>query len=173
MRVVSPFVINFASLKKGNHIFNFNIDIKFFESFDYFDFKSVDLKTTLELEKQETMLGLLFKTSGHIIVPCDLSLENFKMPFLSNLSLAVKFGKTFSEESDEILILPHGSHQIDISQYIFEMVVLSIPIKKVHPGIKNGTLNSDILIKLNSLKPKEKKTQSENDSRWDKLKDLL
>jgi|TARA_B110000438_G_scaffold303632_1_gene366103 uncharacterized metal-binding protein YceD (DUF177 family) len=170
---LNPFVIKFAGLKEGSHKFNFKIDTKFFEGFDYFDFKSAELETKLELEKQETILNLMLKTKGDILVPCDLSMENFKMPVLTNFSLTIKFGEIYCDESDEILILPHGSHQIDISQYIYEMVVLSVPLKKIHPGIKDGSLNSDILERLKLLQPKEKETPSEYDSRWDKLKDLL
>ena len=170
---LNPFVINFAGLKSGSHNFNFNIDTKFFEGFDYFDFKSVELETKLELDKQQTTLNFLFNTNGNILVPCDLTTEDFRMPVLSNLNLHVKFGEIYSDESDEILILPYGTHQIDISQYIYEMVILSVPLKKIHPGIKDGSLNSDILERLKLLQPKEKETPSEYDSRWDKLKDLL
>ena len=53
-------------------------------------------------------------------------------------------------DDDEILILPHGSHEIQIAQYIYEMIVLSVPQKKVHPGIADGTLKSEILEKLKS-----------------------
>jgi uncharacterized metal-binding protein YceD (DUF177 family) len=58
------------------------------------------------------------------------------------------------------------------------MIVLSIPLRRVHPGIKDGSLKSDVLDKLNELKVKEKKTdkiqKEENiDPRWDKLKQLL
>jgi uncharacterized metal-binding protein YceD (DUF177 family) len=173
MTGLNPFVINFAVLKRGKHSFSFVIDIKFFEGFDYFDFKSVELETKFELEKQERMLHLFFETTGKISVPCDLSMEYFEMPVLSNFNLAVKFGKIYSDESDEILILPYGSHQIDISHYIYEMVVLSVPLRKIHPGIKDGSLNSEILERLKLLEPKEKKMPSESDPRWDKLKDLL
>ncbi len=173
MRGLNPFVINFAGLKRGKHSFSFVIDIKFFEGFDYFDFKSVELETKLEFEKQERMLHLFFETKGEISVPCDLSMEYFEMPILSKLNLAVKFGKIYNDESDEILILPHGSYQMDISHYIYEMVVLSVPLRKIHPGIKDGSLNSEILVKLKLLDPKEKNMPSESDSRWDKLKDLL
>jgi uncharacterized metal-binding protein YceD (DUF177 family) len=173
MSDLNSFVINFAGLKKGNHKFNFNIDNKFFEGFDYFDFKSADIECKLELEKQETLLSLILKINGNIVIPCDVSMEFFEMPVLGSFNLAVKFGDRFNDESDEILILPHGSYQLNISQYIFEMVVLKVPLKRVHPGIKDGSLNSDILNRLKLLEPKEKKNSSELDSRWDKLKDLL
>ena len=70
-------------------------------------------------------------------------------------------------------ILPYGSHQIDVAHYIYEMNVLSIPQKKIHPGIKNGTLKSEVLEKLKDLDPKKKSLSDEIDPRWDKLKDLL
>jgi uncharacterized metal-binding protein YceD (DUF177 family) len=53
------------------------------------------------------------------------------------------------------------------------MNVLSIPQKKIHPGIKNGTLKSEVLEKLKDLDPQKKSHSDEIDPRWDKLKDLL
>jgi uncharacterized metal-binding protein YceD (DUF177 family) len=52
------------------------------------------------------------------------------------------------------------------------MVILSVPAKKVHPGIKNGTLSSDILERLKELQPGENKSKH-TDPRWDTLKKLL
>ena len=169
----NPFVINFAGLKQGFHNFNFNIDKKFFEGYDYFDFEGVELITKVSFEKQERILNILFNISGNVKVCCDVSMELFKMPVKSNFNLTVKFGKIYNNENDDLLFLPYGAHQIDISKYIFEMAILSIPIKKVHPGIKDGSLKSDLLQRLKLLEPKEKKFPSKIDHRWNKLKDLL
>jgi len=87
--------------------------------------------------------------------------------------MVVKFGEELNDDNDEILIIPHGEHQINVSQFIYEMIVLSIPRKKIHPGINDGTLKSDILEKLEELKPKEKKNLNEIDPRWEDLKKLL
>jgi uncharacterized metal-binding protein YceD (DUF177 family) len=46
----------------------------------------------------------------------------------------VQFGEQFNNDNEELLILPHGEHQIDIKQYIYEMIVLSVPLKRTHPG---------------------------------------
>ena len=76
-----------------------------------------------------------------------------------------------------MLILTHGEHEIDVEQYIYEMIALSVPLKRVHPGVKDGTLQSEALTKLNELKVKEQKEESKQeediDPRWDKLKKLL
>ena len=92
----------------------------------------------------------------------------------SKLKLVVKFGEAYNDEDDEILIIPHGEHQFNIAQYIYEMLVLVVPQKRVHPGVEDGTLQSDILDKLEELQPKENTKPSEDtDPRWDDLKKLL
>jgi len=54
------------------------------------------------------------------------------------------------------------------------MIILSVPAKRIHPGIKDGTLNSEVIEKLKELAPKEaKKDKEETDPRWDTLKKLL
>ena len=88
--------------------------------------------------------------------------------------MVVKFGEEYNDEDDEILILPHGEHQLNIAQYVYEMLVLAVPQKRIHPGIEDGTLQSEVLDKLNELQPKEKRSnKEENDPRWDELKKLL
>jgi uncharacterized metal-binding protein YceD (DUF177 family) len=89
----------------------------------------------------------------------------------------VQFGEQFNNDNEELLILPFGEHQLDIKQYIYEMIVLSVPLRKTHPGIKKGTLKTPALDKLNELSVKKIKKEviqeQDIDPRWDKLKKLL
>jgi uncharacterized metal-binding protein YceD (DUF177 family) len=120
------------------------------------------------------MMELELKAQGTVNLACDLTSEPFDQPIESNLDLVIKFGEEFNDEDDEILVIPHGSHQFNIAQYIYEMGVLSVPTKRVHPGIADGTLDSEILRKLEELQPKEvKNEENEIDPRWDALKSLL
>ena len=48
-----------------------------------------------------------------------------------------------------------------------------MPLKKIHPGIKNGTLKNEILKKLEQLDPQNKKPAIRKDPRWEKLESLL
>jgi uncharacterized metal-binding protein YceD (DUF177 family) len=102
---------------------------------------------------------------------------NFDLPIKSKMKLIVRFGEEFNNDNEELLILPFGEFEVDIAQYIYEMIVLSVPLRRVHPGVKDGTLESEALKKLNELAVKETKKenkQEENiDPRWDKLKQLL
>lgn len=177
MKVTNEFLIPFIGLKLGKHHFEFQINKKFFENFDYHEFEDCDIKIAIVLEKKSTLLELDFKQKGTVHVPCDLTNEMFDLPVKAKLHLVVQFGDDFNNDNEELLILPHGEHQLDVSQYIYEMIVLSVPFKRVHPGIKDGSLNTEALDKLTELSVKEKKQnnikQEEIDPRWDKLKQLL
>ena len=173
MEQFSEFLVPFIGLKDGLHRFDFKIDNKFFEGFDFLDFQKVNIHVGLIFEKKPTLLELNFRAKGHVTVPCDITTEPFNQPIVTDYKLVVKFGSVENSDDDEILILPHGSHEIQIAQYIYEMIVLSVPQKKVHPGIADGTLKSEILEKLKDLQPQEKHISDEIDPRWDKLKELL
>lgn len=174
MKQSKEFLIPFIGLKIGKHQFEYRVTKAFFEDFEYDDFEDCDIKVHVVLEKKSTMLELDFKHSGTVHVPCDLTGEPFDLPVKGKLHLVVQFGDTFNNDNEELLVVPHGEHQIDISQYVYEMIVLSVPQKRVHPGVKDGTLQSPALEKLDELSVREAdKTEEETDPRWDSLKKLL
>ena len=51
------------------------------------------------------------------------------------------------------------------------MIVLSMPIRNVHPDVENGTIDSEILNRLKEFDINKEKN-SNFDARWDKLKEL-
>ena len=173
MEAMKEFTIPFVGLKEGKHQFEFTIDKTFFAHFEYDDFSQASLQGQLTLDKKSTFLELHFQVSGPVVLPCDVSMELFDYPRAVDFDLIVKFGIPPDKPSDEILILPEGSYQIDVGQYFYEMVVLSLPQKRVHPGIEDGTLKSEIVEKLKALEPKETHLKGSEDPRWNKLKDLL
>lgn len=168
------FNIPFSGLKQGKHHFNYQIDNTFFDSFGYDEFNDANIALDVVLHKTSTMLELDFEAAGTVNVDCDITSEPFDQPITAALHLVVKFGEEYNDEDDDILILPHGEHQLNVAQYIYEMVVLAVPQKRVHPGIEDGTLKSEALEKLQELQPKEKRSdKEESDPRWDELKKLL
>ena len=176
MNNLKEYLIPFVGLKIGKHQFDYQIDNTFFKNFDYDEYNAVSVKVDIVLEKKSTMLELDFKHKGTVNVPCDVSGEEFDLPIKGKLKLLVKFGDAFNDENEELLILPHGEYQVDVSQYIYELIILSVPLRRVHPGVKDGSL-SDVIEKLESLSPKEnKKEEQQNndiDPRWENLKKLL
>lgn len=180
MNKKKDYLIPFIGLKLGKHQFEYQLNKAFFEIFDYQEFNDLDIKVNVVLEKKSTLLELAFKHKGTVNVPCDMTNEEFDLPIKGKMNLIVRFGDEFNNDNEELLILPHGEFQIDISQYIYEMIVLSVPLRRIHPGIKDGSLNTEALTKLKELSIKELKKehtkeqkQENTDPRWDKLKQLL
>jgi uncharacterized metal-binding protein YceD (DUF177 family) len=176
MKQLGEYLIPFIGLKLGKHQFEYQINNTFFEDFDFDEFENSAVKVNVVLEKKSTFMELTLKHKGTVNVPCDLTGEFFDLPVKGKINVVVQFGEQFNNDNEELLILPHGEHQLDIKQYIYELIVLSIPLKKTHPGIKDGTLKTPALDKLKELSlnhQKQKIEQEEIDPRWDKLKQLL
>ncbi|GGD17896.1 DNA-binding protein [Hyunsoonleella pacifica] len=172
---MKEYIIPFIGLKVGNHNFEYKIDQTFFDYFEYEDFNDVKVKVDVSLNKKATLLELHFKISGYVNINCDLTNEPYDQNIENSFDLVVKFGQEYNDENIDILILPHGEYEINIQQYIYELVVLAVPAKRIHPGVEDGTLSSEILDKLEELSPKEKKEKEDKDidPRWNTLKKLL
>lgn len=179
MKDLKEFDISFIGLKEGNHQFEYIIDNKFFDFFKYDEFTNSNIRVTVSFLKKTTMFELNFQSTGWVEVACDLTNENYQQPINSEIDLIVKFGHEYNDENEEILIIPHTEYKINIAQYIYEAIVLSVPLKRVHPGVLDGSLKSDVLEKLKELEVKEIKDLDQEiednikeiDPRWQKLKE--
>lgn len=189
------FLIQFTGLKLGEHQFEYHIENDFFDMFNYSEFNSTNIQVNITMLKKTTMLELQFSHKGTINVPCDVTNEDFDLPIEGNLNLLVKFGEEFNNDSEDLLILPQGEFQLNVMQYIYEMIALSVPYKRIHPDIaadyeeeETGDeldfLDSDDLEMINEDNAdndeennNETEENSDNnkdtDPRWDKLKQLL
>ena len=166
------FVIPFRGLKEGEHQFDYIINNSFFEVYPYEDILDADINVHLNFIKKSTLFELGFTAIGNVKVFCDISNESYLQPIEGALDLVIKFGDDYNNENEDILIIPYGEYEVDIDQYLYEMIVLSIPLKKIHPGIIDGSLKTDILDRLEELQPNKEQNNNSIDPRWDKLKGL-
>ena len=177
MRELKEFTIPFVGLKLGQHSFHFEITNSFFEHFEYDEFNATAIKLTALLDKKTTLLEFTLSFEGTVNVQCDITNEPFNQDISGTYHFVVKFGEAYNDENEDLLIIPHGSYEVNIQQYIYESIVLSLPSRLIHPGIEDGSLKSDILDKLEELSPKQSNETidegAEVDPRWDELKKLL
>ena len=170
MKDLKQFNIPFVGLKEGKHLFQYKVDNTFFELYNYNEFEKSSINVTLEFVKKSTLFELEFTASGTVNVPCDVTNEYFDLEITATLPLVVKFGQEYNDENEEILILPHEVYKFSVAQFIYEMIVLGIPNKRVHPKVLDGTMETEA---LEQLEIKEEKTVETTDPRWDKLKNLI
>ena len=173
MKDLKQFNIPFVGLKEGSHVFNYTIDNKFFEAFNFDEYNNSSIEVSLNFLKKSTLFELIFKAKGSVEVPCDVTNELFEQEIKSKLPLVVNFGPEYNDENEEILILPHEAYEFNVAQFIYEMIVLAVPNRRVHPKVLDGTMESEALKKLKELQIKKVKTVENTDPRWDKLKNLI
>ncbi|MDG2194355.1 MAG: DUF177 domain-containing protein [Polaribacter sp.] len=171
MKDLKQFNIHYTGLKDESHLFEYQIDNTFFKAYHFDDFFETNINVALQLEKKSTFLDLSFTAKGTINIACDVSGEPFDQEISASLALIVKFGETFNDENEEVLILPYSEFQLNVAQYIYEMIVLAVPSKRIHPKVIDGSMESDALNRLETLRVQ--KTTEDVDPRWDKLKSLI
>jgi len=166
---LKQFVIPFVGLSAGNHQFDFEIDDKFFASFEYSEIKEAWAHVRLDLERQDRMLVLNFTISGTIRVLCDRCLGEFDMPVTGDEEYFIKFGHEHKEEDENVLVISENETHIDIANLIYDYLSLRVPYRVVHPDDENGVSQCDpeALARIEQLSARK-----ENDSQWDALKNF-
>jgi uncharacterized protein len=161
--------LEFKGLKEGLHEFEFEVQDTFFEHFDQELVSAGNIKVKVKLEKRSSFMKLYFKLNGWIVLICDRCLENYRQKVKYKGELFVKFGESDYEDDEIIWILPE-EYRINLAQLIYEYIVLSIPLKHVHPE-KNGVsgCNREMLNKLEKHKLNED-GEKPADPRWSALK---
>jgi uncharacterized metal-binding protein YceD (DUF177 family) len=169
----SQYVIAYKGLREGLHLFDFKVDGLFFESFESSEIESGDVDIHVTLNKKSTVLEFLFEFKGEVTVPCDRCLDPISLEIEYEAPLYIKYGEDSHEETDELYVISEQQAEIDLSQFIFEFIHLSLPYRRVHPDDTNGnsTCNKEMLKRLDELSVNEEKTDI--DPRWNNLKDLF
>jgi uncharacterized metal-binding protein YceD (DUF177 family) len=90
-------------------------------------------------------LNIRLDISGTLQVECDRCLEAFDMPIDASYDLVVKYGDktTPHDEADDVITIGTDDDFLDLSQHIYEYVVLSLPARRVHPDTPDGQPGCD------------------------------
>jgi uncharacterized metal-binding protein YceD (DUF177 family) len=166
---LKEFIIPFRGLKEGLHHFEYDIDGTFFKNFEYAELSEGKVKVALALTVSERMLVFDFTISGSVEVMCDRCLGRYDEQIAGTEKLIVKLGDEPGEISDEVVIVAEGAYQFDISRYIYEYIVLLVPMQHIHPDDENGISTCD---REMTKRLEEMKGSRHTDPRWEALKAL-
>ena len=150
------------------------------------------VKVHLTVNRLSLMFEMNFQIEGTVLVPCDRCLDDVDIPISTHNRLIVKFGKEYSEESDEIVVVPEEEGDINVAWFLYEFISLAVPMKHVHaPGKCNKQMSSKLKRHMTrSVDDTDKEyentdeveeedidisveEESSTDPRWDGLKGLL
>ncbi|WP_158866617.1 YceD family protein [Maribellus comscasis] len=168
--------IAFKGLSEGEHKFEFQVDGRFFEHFEgsLVDNGEAEIKVTLE--KRSAFLKLHIKIKGWVELVCDRCLDNYQQKIKHKTEIFVKFGEQEFEDGENVIWVLPEEHHISLAQIFYEYIMLSIPLRHVHPKNDDGKreCNKEMLKKLKDYMsfPAEEEEQQQIDPRWEALRKL-
>lgn len=171
---MGAYSINIVGLSNKEHHFHYEFGDEFFGKYGSDLVSRGNFHVDLLLNKHETFLEAEFKIRGTAELICDRSLETFDYPIENTHKIVFKYGEKDEEITDEIVIIHRDTATLEVGQYIYEFIGLSIPLKKLHPRFQEeeDEENPEGKIVYSSETPQESKNGEEIDPRWNILKKL-
>jgi len=130
--------IPLSSLKNGEHTFTFDINESLFTENQYNDIHKAELKAEISFNKNSTILTFNFTINGTANVTCDRCGDDFNMQVVVKRQLIVKTQSAEHQEEDDMVCLAGNETEFDAAPFIYQYVVLALPMQKIHPTDKNG-----------------------------------
>lgn len=159
------YTISFSGLTIGEYEFDFEVDNTLFEEYENEDILGAEVSLNVLLKKEERIMSFDFSFEGILNVLCDRCLEPLDIDVRGVNTLLVKFGDENKEEDDDVIVISNKENKINLSQYIYEYILMQKPMQCVH---KEGECNKDMLDRINKI---DEITES-IDPRWESLKDI-
>jgi Predicted metal-binding, possibly nucleic acid-binding protein len=172
------FEIAWQGLKPGVHVYQYELDDKFLdEKQAERDFRDLDAQITLKFDKKNDFFLCHFDIDGSVTVPCDRCGDDFKMRLWDEFDLVIKLtggeGNDEIDEDADVVFIPRSETVIDISNWLYEFVMLSVPLQRVHPEKADGSsgCNPEALKLLDQLSEPDEAPKNDIWKGLDALKD--
>ena len=143
MAILDKYILKFKGLSPGAHHFEYTVDDDFFAAFEGSEVSKGRVEVGVDVLKQSSMLTLDFRMTGEVEVPCDRCLGEFMLPVDYIGTLLVKFSEEPQESDGDVMWVNPYEGQIELAQYIYESILLSLPFQRVHPVDANGNPTCD------------------------------
>ena len=99
--------------------YEFALDNLYFSHIDAPEIQKGKVNVVLTVKNTTHAFEFTFQTDGVVWVPCDRCLDEMELPVTSTDKLMVKFGQTFAEEGDNLVIIPEDEGAINVAWFIY------------------------------------------------------
>ncbi len=141
MNAAKRYAIAWKGLKAGLHPFEFEVDDELFQRFENQEIKGGQCDAKVELRRLDSGMIVQAHITGSVTVECDRCLGDCAMPIDTDSEMTIKFADT-QEYDGETLWLPRSEDWIDLAQFLYESIVVALPLRRVHP---DGVCDPDML----------------------------
>ncbi len=156
------FEIAFVGLKQGIHQFNYQLDNQFFTEKGAQDVSDVSANVKLSLEKNTGFMLLKFEVGGKAEVICDRCGNPLKKDLWDEFKMLVKLvdnpeEMNTQEEDPDVFYLSRTESHLNIGDWIYEFVMLSVPMQRMCSKEEMGgpQCNNVVLEKLKAMEAKQ------------------
>ena len=137
-KLLRKFDIKIQSLSNNEHKFRFEFNQ---DLFDFFSQENEIINTNgiceVSLIKSDLMLDVKFSIDGQTDLICDRTLKKFTYSLNSYKKILFKFGEEDLELSEEMVVIDRNKSKINMGKFIYEFFILELPVKRLHPSVKN------------------------------------
>ena len=123
---LQPFIVKLNALARGASHLEWDAGREFFAGFDNSEVLDADIHVDAVMHNRGATVEAECEISGTVTVPCDRCLEDLVIP------VETSFDETYVPESDEL----------DLSQDVYDFVMVSLPMQRVH---EEGGCNQETL----------------------------
>lgn len=150
--------IAFVGLKQGNHHFEYELEESFFIEKGALVETELKAKVKLDLDKHKDFMLLKFVTDGRSTLNCDRCGNELEANLWDEFNIVVKLVENpaemnDSEEDPDIFYIARSESHIEISDWLYEFVILSIPAQNICKNDDNNIslCNKVVLDKLETM----------------------
>jgi uncharacterized metal-binding protein YceD (DUF177 family) len=171
MSNLESFKIDLKSLSEGETIVSLVEDDGYFAALEGNEIKRGQLQTTVTINRTGDIFSLDFHTSGVVIIPCDLCLDDMEQPIDADSHLVAKFGENYSED-DELVTVPENEGILDVAWLVYQLIALSVPLRHVHAPGKCNPAMMKVLNEYSAARSGDGNDEPTVDSRWEALRNI-
>jgi len=177
MDKIAKYNVAFTGLKNGKHDFVFDIGQEFFDLFESEnEFTGANIVASVSLGKHSSFMKFEIKIEGSVILVCDISGSEYFQHISGGTNVIVKFGERYDDTDGEMITISRNQSEFNVAKLIFEVVVLSIPMKRLSPDLtdENFKILNDFTPKIDEgyLDDFHKNSNDDLDPRWSMLRKL-
>ncbi len=133
MSKLDAYRVDLLSSQLQGKRFEWDLDDSFFEAVDGLIHRG-NIHTVVECQSTGSLYRFQISSDGVVIAPCDRCLADLELRIETMDELLVKLGNEYSDEGD-CVIVPETEGFLNLAQFIYEFIVLSMPITLTHePG---------------------------------------
>ena len=129
----APYKVQLASLPDGKHEQDFECGIEFFQNMENPEILASDVKVHMDLVKKNDLYDCTFHCKGMLKIPCDRCLDPIDHEVDTEYHITVKYGEDYNDETDDLLVIPYSDSYLNVAYMLYDTIVLTIPLRHVHP----------------------------------------